>query len=61
MKIILEKETDVNDVQVLYNWLDVALKQIGGKAAKDFVYFETIINEAIVEYQKKSNEEKHDK
>ena len=54
MKIIIEKESDINDAQVLVNWLDLALKQVGGKngGAAAYSYFENMIIQGISEYRK---------
>ena len=54
MKIIIEKESDINDAQVLVNWLDIALKSVGGKSggAAAYSYFENIIIQGITEYRK---------
>ena len=54
MKIIIEKESDVNDAQVLINWLDIALKQLGGKngGAGAYSYFENMVIQGINEFRK---------
>jgi hypothetical protein len=54
MKLIIEKESDVNDAQMLINWLDIALKQVGGRngGAAAYSYFENIIAQAVTEYRK---------
>ena len=54
MKLFIEKESDVTDAQVLINWIDIALKQVGGKngGATTYSYFENMILQGIAEYRK---------
>lgn len=58
MKITLERETDVNDAQILINWLDIALKQTGGKngSTQTYTYFESVIMASIIQYRETNPE-----
>ena len=58
MKIILENQEDKQNADVLLNWLDIALKAVGGKngAAQAFVYFEQLVLNSIAEFDKQPNE-----
>ncbi len=54
MKLLIENQDDFTNAQALINWLDIALKQIGGKngGATSYAYFESVVMNGLAEYRK---------